>query len=218
MSAFFREVFVYRRSPFVLAVVLIFGAVPLVHAQKVEITPQFGYRFGGSMNDYWTGQTYDFNDSESYGLTVNYTLGLMGDTQLDFSWSRQDTSMDVFNLGSYDEFDMTIDQWQAGGLKQWHEDETVRPFLLGSLGATHFSPEGSELSSVTRFAFALGGGVKILPGRHVGVRFQGKLYGTYGSGSAGALCGPAGCAFGFNGNFMWQAEFSVGLILGIGDL
>ena len=206
-----------RRVLFCLLILMTISSAQLVHAQKVEITPHIGYRFGGGMDDYLTGQTYDFNDSESYGVTFNYTLGLMGDTQLDFSWSRQDTDMDVFKLGSYEDFDMTIDQWQVGGLKQWHEGETVRPFLLGSLGATHFSPEGSELSSVTRFAFALGGGVKILPGRHVGVRFQGKLYGTYGSGSAGALCGPPGCAFGFSGNFMWQAEFSVGLILGFGD-
>lgn len=206
-----------RRFLFSIAVLLVLGAAPVVHAQKVEITPQFGYRFGGSMNDYYTGQTYDFKDSESYGLTFNYTLGLMGDTQFEFAWSRQDTSMDVFNLGDYDEFDLTIDQWQVGGLKQWHEDETIRPFVIGSLGATYFSPEASELSSATRFAFALGGGVKMLPGNHFGVRLQGKFYGTYASGGGGAICGSFGCTFGFSGNFMWQAEFSVGLILGFGD-
>jgi len=189
----------------------------MVSAQQVEITPHYGYRFGGGLTDYYTGTDYDFNDSESYGLTVNYTLGLMGDTQLDFSWSRQDTEMDVRGNYPRDTFDVTVDYWQAGGLKQWNEDESVRPFIIGSLGAAHFSPGPADLSSATRFALAFGGGVKILPSEHIGIRLQGKLYGTYASGGGAIFCGGGGCAFGFSGNFMWQAEFTAGLIIAFGD-
>ena len=64
----------------------------------------------------------------------------MGDTQLDVSWSRQETERDVSGNYPRDTIDVTVDYWQAGGLKQWNEDESVRPFLIGSLGAAHFSP------------------------------------------------------------------------------
>ena len=85
------------------------------------------------------------------------------------------------------------------------------------MGASHFSPDQDDLSSATRFSFGLGGGVKILPGDRIGIRLQGKIYGTYASGNAGMICGGGGCSFGFSGNVMWQAEVSAGLILGFGD-
>ena len=207
-----------NRNLTILGLVLgAFAVATEASAQKVELTPHIGYRFGGGMTDYYTGVDYDFNDSETYGLTLNYTLGLMGDTQLDLSWSRQETEMDVSGDYPRDTFDVTVDYWQAGGLKQWNEDESVRPFLIGSLGAAHFSPGPEDLSSATRFALALGGGVKILPGEHIGIRLQGKLYGTYASGGGAVFCGGGGCAFGFGGNFMWQAEFSAGVIIAFGD-
>jgi opacity protein-like surface antigen len=206
-----------RRWIVVLVLVVALTAASEVEAQKVELTPHIGYKFGGGLTDYFTATEYDFSDSESYGLTLNYTIGLMGDTQLDLSWSRQDTDVESFNFNERETFDVTIDYWQVGGLKQWNEDEPTRPFVIGSLGAAHFSPESAELSSATRFAFALGGGVKLLPSDHIGIRLQGKLYGTYGSGGGGVFCGTGGCAFGFSGNFMWQAEFSAGLIIAFGD-
>jgi opacity protein-like surface antigen len=200
----------------VISLVLAVLAAPTAGAQQVELTPHIGYKLGGGMTDFYTGRDYDFDDSEGYGLTFNYTLGLMGDTQLDLSWNRQDTSMEVTGF-ERETFDLTIDYWQAGGLKQWNEDEALRPFVVGSIGAAHFSPDQGDLSSATRFAFALGGGVKILPSDHVGIRLQGKLYGTYASGGGGVICGGGGCSFGFGGNVMWQAEFSAGLILAFGD-
>jgi opacity protein-like surface antigen len=198
------------------SLVLTLAVAPVASAQQVELTPHVGYKLGGGLTDYYTGKNYDFDDSESYGLTFNYTLGLMGDAQLELSWSRQDTAMEVTGF-TRDTFDLTIDYWQAGGLKQWNEDEPVRPFVVGSIGAAHFSPDEGDLSSATRFSFGLGGGVKFLPTEHVGIRLQGKIYGAYASGGAGLICGGAGCTFGFSGNFMWQAEFSAGLILAFGD-
>ena len=205
-----------RRLIFTLAVLTALAGTPVVGAQKVEITPQIGYRFGGGLTDGYTGQYLDFNGSESYGLAFNYTLGLMGDTQLEFSWNRQETDMKR-SLPNEGTFDLTIDYWQAGGLKQWQEDESVRPFVVGTVGLTHISPDESDLSSDTRFSFGLGGGVKLLPGRHVGIRLQGKFYGTYVSGGAAGICGPVGCTFGFSGNFLWQVELTAGLILAFGD-
>jgi opacity protein-like surface antigen len=204
--------------PIVLAIslVLALAVATVASAQQAELTPHIGYKFGGGLSDYYTSRDYDFDDSESYGVTFNYTLGLMGDTQLELSWSRQDTAMEVTGF-ERDTFDLTIDYWQAGGLKQWNEDEPLRPFVVGSIGAAHFSPDQADLSSATRFAFALGGGVKILPGEHIGIRLQGKLYGTYASGGGGVICGGGGCSFGFGGNVMWQAEFSAGLIIAFGD-
>ena len=117
----------------VISMVLAFTVAPLANAQKVELTPQIGYQWGGGLTDYYTGKDYDFDDSESYGITLDYTVGLMGDTQVELSWNRQDTAMEVTGF-ERDTFDLTIDYWQVGGLKQWNEDEPLRPFVVGSIG------------------------------------------------------------------------------------
>jgi hypothetical protein len=208
--------FMSRRFALSLAVLVAVGCAQAASAQKVELTPHIGYRFGGTISDLYTAAQYDINASESYGLTLNYTIGLMGDTQLDFSWSRQDTDFEVFNFNRVETYDVTIDYWQAGGLKQWHEDESVRPFVLASIGAAHYSPGPADWESATRFAFGLGGGVKLFPGQHIGFRLQGRLLGTYASGGGAIFC-SGGCAFAFGGNFLWQMEFTAGLVFAFGD-
>ena len=58
----------------VLAVLgLLMAVVPALQAQQLEISPNYGYRFGGSVQNSLTGQTYDLRDAPAYGLTLDYS-------------------------------------------------------------------------------------------------------------------------------------------------
>ena len=56
----------------VILLVLAVVAAPAADAQRVELTPHIGYKLGGGLTDFYTGKDYDFDDSESYGLSGNF--------------------------------------------------------------------------------------------------------------------------------------------------
>ena len=61
-----------KRTLTILGLVFaVFALATEAGAQQVELTPHIGYRFGGGMTDDSTGTDDDFNDSETYGLTLN---------------------------------------------------------------------------------------------------------------------------------------------------
>jgi hypothetical protein len=87
----------------------------------------------------------------------------------------------------------------------------VRPFLTGVLGLTRF---GAADDYEVRFSVAAGGGVKLMPSRHVGLRLDGRVYAVFVDGNASAgICAPAGCVIGLDLSVLWQAEFTAGLVL-----
>jgi len=185
-----------------------------VYAQQFEITPFIGYRFGDDFRDYYTGTRFDLKDSESYGFTFDYSIDF--DTQFEFLWGHQETNINVTGVGTpTGRFPLDVDYFHIGGIQLFDTGDT-RPFMVGTLGATHINPEENGYSSDTRFSFGLGGGVKFFPTDHIGVRLDGRVYATYVGGSGGVFCGPYGCTYGYAGNTFWQVEFTAGIIFGGG--
>jgi hypothetical protein len=101
------------------------------------------------------------------------------------------------------------------------EDDMVRPTVFLGLGATQYSPsdiDGRSVSSTTKFAFSLGGGVKIFPSEHIGFRFTGRWTPTYiNTTDGGYWCGwyyPWGytCWNVGNANYSHAFEMAAGLV------
>ncbi len=187
-------------------------------AGMVELLPFYGYHFGGEVVDYYYGDRYDLKDAPTYGLGVDIELDPYDETWIVFRWSHQDSELNTTNpdLGR---LDLGVDYFHIGGLMAFgdHTDNIV-PYGLGTLGATHFNPDGAGLSSATRFSFGLGGGVKLMFAERVGVRFEGRLLGTYFASGSALICGgyPGGCTFGVSGNVLWQGELTAGLVIALG--
>jgi hypothetical protein len=58
-----------------------------------------------------------------------------------------------------------------------------------------------------------GGGVKLFPTRHVGVRLDGRVFATVGGlSTTGGVCGGYGCLLGIDGTLFWQGEATAGLV------
>ncbi len=92
--------------------------------------------------------------------------------------------------------------------------DTVRPYIAGGLGATHFVPHGSGLDRKTYFSISLGGGVKIPISGHVGLRFEGRGFMTILPDSTEIFCvssGGAACNVKVQGDVLGQILLMAGI-------
>jgi hypothetical protein len=192
-----------------VAVVILTGG-SLIEAQTLEIMPLAGYRFGGDIFELATGGPLDADGAPAAGAVVNIQLG--EGMQIEALYTHQRARVTAADLlGNPLRWEVIVDHWQAGGLQELHGSPRVRPFLTGLLGLSRYAIEGdNEL----RFVVSGGGGVKLFPARHLGVRLDGRLFATFADidGRATA-CSVGRCLIALNVDVVWQAEFTAGVVL-----
>jgi len=179
-------------------------------AQDFEITPFGGYRFGGDFFELLTRQPLDLDGAPTVGVTVDVPMS--GGLQFEALFTHQNAHVSVpaFPLGPPVRLRMTVDHWQAGGLQEF-DTGRVRPFLTGTLGLTRYATSGDN---EVRFALGAGGGVKLFPADHVGLRLNGRLFATFVDADVQVFaCSPGICFVGFHADVVWQLEFTAGLIV-----
>jgi hypothetical protein len=181
-------------------------------AQRVEVTPFAGYRFGGDFFELATGHPVDTDGAPAVGLL--FDVPLPDGLHVEGLFTHQDAQVVTTNLfGDRQHWNVAVDHWQAGAVQEVRGDR-VRPFLSGLLGLTRY---GVASDHEIRFVAGGGGGVKLLPSRHLALRMDGRLYATFVDVDArGAVCGGHGrCVSALAVDVVWQAEFAVGLVVRI---
>ena len=182
------------------------------HAQTVEVSPFVGYRFGGGFFERITGQPVDLDGAPAVGAVVNLKLrarGLFAEALFTHQESRVTFPGGLFAGPA--QWRITVDHWQGGGLQEFGASRRARPFLTGLLGVTRYAAEGDN---EIRFTAGAGGGVKLMPVRHVGVRLDGRVFATFADVNGRAIaCSPGVCLVAFDADIVWQAEFSAGLVV-----
>ena len=184
------------------------------HAQTVEVTPFVGYRVGGGFFDVPNGRVVDDDAAPSVGLLVNVDVG-METPGLKFEglFSREEVRVEIRPDSLFDPpaiVRVEVDQIQIGGIQEFGQTR-VRPFLSGLLGLTRYAGQGD---TEVRFSVGAGGGVKLFPTRHLGLRLDGRTYVTFVDVNGAGVCGGYGCLIGFNVSPIWQGDFTAGLIVG----
>ncbi len=113
----------------------------------------------------------------------------------------------------------TLNQNQYMGNFVFHfksEESALRPFAFVGLGASSLSTNRSGVSGATRFAFAVGGGVKYNIARHFGLRGQLKYSTTYltTTDTGGYWCDPfwGGCWASGNSHYLNEFDITGGII------
>jgi hypothetical protein len=77
---------------------------------------------------------------------------------------------------------------------------------------TYMDPSLNGLTSETRFSMNLGIGYMIPIGKHLGIRFEARGYGTLLSNDGGIFCNSGkGCVIAINGQALYQGEGLIGL-------
>jgi len=199
-----------KKTALLLLVSIAALAATGAEAREFEITPFIGYQFGGDVSTYYQNQYQDVsvNSSENFGVVLS--LGLSEMTQVELLYNTQDTTADANRFD--DSLGLNIDYWQLSLLWGFNPDAQINPYVVFGIGGTWLRPDG--FSSTSKFSGNIGGGVKIFFSDNVGVRLEGRFYGTY-INSTTSYCDPFWC-YGYN-NSLYQFDVSAGLIIRFGD-
>jgi hypothetical protein len=184
----------------------------VVGAQSVEVSPFGGYLFGNDLFEVAAGRELDVDGAPALGIVVDVPLS--SGLQFEAFVAHQEAAATVpFNpFRTPAPARISVDHWQGGAL-QVFGGKSVRPFLTGMLGLTRYAVEGD---SEIRFALGTGGGVKLFPLRHVGVRLDGRVFATFVDADATVVaCRVGSCLLVLHMNVAWQAVFTAGLTVEI---
>lgn len=184
-----------------------------VSAQNLELTPMYGFQYGGKLNAPYgefktkSGANYGVNlDIAHEGLPVIVTL----------YWLESQTTGEYrsYNGRENKSFDMTNSYYQIGVTKHLKEGTNVIPFTTITIGAADFVPKGVNLSSELMFSATLGAGVKIYLSERIGLRLHAKMLLPFQWGGGGLWCGTGGCGVGVGASTSFvQGDVGGGLII-----
>jgi hypothetical protein len=145
---------------------------------RLEVTPFAGYQFGGEFDlDPNTGTTenLDIRDAANYGFLVSAVMGKKGAAGVGALYVRQDTVMDSDPFAGSGETDLRVEYYQFEGRYAWPRGISL-PFVSASVGITRYEAVGFD--SDTRPSGTIAGGLILQTSKHVGLRFEGRYYGT----------------------------------------
>lgn len=97
-----------------------------------------------------------------------------------------------------------------GGTYEWQK-EALRPYIVATIGATHFDPDGA--SSKTDPSFGIGGGLKFLFSDLAGLRLDARGFGTVTDSDSAIFCDNGQCLVRVSGDVWWQYQLTAGLFL-----
>lgn len=238
-----------KAKPAVVAVALgvLAGSAAWAQELRLEIGGRLGWTFsdgvGGGRVEAEDGNVYDWvapQDSVSYGAHVGVLVS--SNVELGFLWDRQQSKLEKSGTQTVEVDDMAVSNYHAYvSFNMRGGDASVRPYLLGGVGATtygdfSFTDRGQQrrIESQTRFTTTWGLGMKFYPRRKLGLNLAARWTPTYiwysasirgatsntrGTGwwcqpEAAELSGPRwGCYLAGNGQYSNQLELSAGLTL-----
>ena len=180
-----------------------------VDAQGLELMPFGGYRVGGGLFELATGHPAVGDGSPALGVVVN--VPLWNGLQVEALVTQQQARVPVAapRVDSETLRRVTVGHAQVGGLQELSGGR-VRPFLTGVLGLARYA---SDANSGVRFTVGAGGGVKLFPVPHVGLRLDGRVYTTFVDADARfVVCGAGTCLTSLHADVVWQAELSAGIV------
>jgi len=194
------------RTSLVIALALGIAAAP-ARAQNVEIAPFAGYRFGGSLQNSVTSDSYTIDAAFAYGGTLE--IALSGQNRLSVLYSRQETQFDTLSANSVP---LTLQYFQVGGTRDMTSRGAARPFVTGALGIGIASFPGTNVGTETKFGMHAAIGVTTPRTSRFVVRGEFRGYLTFvGDQAVAGSCGGQGCQIAFASGTLLQGEFAVGL-------
>ncbi len=183
-----------------------------IYAQKVEITPQYGYQIGSKYNYY--GGYIKLTDSDQYGLTISAPVD--DDIYIEFMWAQQNTAVAIKDVILFphetEVSDVTVNHYQLGVIHTFGYTD-AKPYFGMSAGWSTFNPDEKIYDSSTKFTLGISGGLKYFFSDHIGIRLQSQLLMPIDWG--GVYIYPGGSSVSVGGSLL-QLNFSGGLIFAFG--
>jgi opacity protein-like surface antigen len=178
-----------------------------------EVTPFIGYRMGGDfdLEGSPAASKVDLDDHGSFGLAVNLFAGDKSESY-ELFYSRQEAS--VTKRSPLAPFDLNVEYLHLGGTLAVNDELPIKPYIVGGLGLTRFSPKTGSGGDDSRFSLSLGGGLKLPVTRNFGVRLEARGYVTFVNSDSAFLCVSdsqgGSCAVRVRGDSFIQYELLAG--------
>ena len=178
---------------------------------EFEFTPFLGQMAGGEFEDPTDDSDRDLDADTDFGIFVDAAT----------DWWRHYEMLYVSQstrVKGATPFDLDVQYLQFGGTVAYPDSShRVVPYFGMTVGAARFSPDGSGLDDETKFAFTIGGGVRVPITDHFGVRLDLRAYGTVLDSEGDLFCvsdGGLTCRIKAKGDFFLQYAANLGVIIG----
>ena len=188
------------------------------YSTTTEITPFFGAQFLGRMAVQQGNLV--LKESSNFGAIIDVPVNY--DVYVEFSYSRQPTTLQFedYRPGmprtTYDLFNVNVDYWQIGALKEVRYP-TYTFFGSVTVGGAGFTPQDPDYNAEWLFSLAGGLGAKYYFSEKLGLRFSGRILLPMKFGGGGMWCGTNGCSVGIGtSSAILQFDASVGILFKIG--
>lgn len=182
-----------------------FGDEPL----QFSVSPFIGYRVGGNFRLSDTGQSVSLNDHDSFAIAVDARADEGSEYEL--FYSRQSTEL---RTNGTPLTGTTVEYLHVGGTVTFADDQRIKPYFGGGIGATRLSPGLAPGSDDTRFSLSLSLGLRAPLTQHFSLRFEARGYFTPLKNDTAVFCrsdqGGALCQIRAQGSSLFQGDFLAG--------
>jgi len=206
----------------ILALGLFLAAPAQAGPSGREITLYGGYNLGGSI-DVREEMVTELNTLSSVSAGLGLTVYSRSTFALELAWNWRPTQLE----GPSEEPGMRRKEITNLNMHEFHgnftffpqrRDQDLTPYFLVGLGFTVIAPEefgDIKPDTITKFSFALGGGVRKYVSNRIGFRGQVRYHPTYISDQhGGTWCDPYyGCYQTVDTNWLDEWDFQAGLIV-----
>jgi hypothetical protein len=155
-----------------------------------EVTPFAGFNMGGRfrLDDSTgsggiTGHDADLDDRGAFAFALDARLD--EGTQYELFYGRE--SSVLRGDATFAPARITVEYLHLGGTVLLDDDFVLKPYILGGVGATRFSPP-AEGNTDTRFSASLGVGLRLPVNRHFSVRLEARGFVTLVNSDAAIFC------------------------------
>ncbi len=209
-----------RGFALICAVMLILTS-HVCHARQWQISPLAGYTYGGAFEEEDTGIDLDIKESPSVAFAIDAEYE--PDSQIEFYVSRQATKLradldddDEIDLALFPDgdtlFDLDIYYIHIGGTYLWQERmNDFQPYIVGTLGVTHFVPRDSDYDPSTRPSLSLGLGARYWVTQHIGLRAEARGFATLFNGSGSVFSNSEGLSIHVSSDAIGQIVANAGV-------
>jgi len=201
----------YMRLGLLLALAM--SAAAKAQEPDSELTVFGGYRFGGQISTADGDADYEAADAGSFGLIWNKRY--QADTEWEVFFGRQQTEFELSDsLPAASPVDIDLYTLQLGGTYIW-AGEVVRPYVAMTVGGTHIKTHAGNGESDTFISGSLGLGIKLRPGKRLGLRLEARMHGVLVRDSTELFCQTGAdlnlCAVRVQGDLFAQLETFAGI-------
>lgn len=209
-----------------LVVALLAGTAQMANAQLLkgmEVTPYFGYRWGGGLSTITGFREIETEDTYSYGVGLGRTINRNSGGAIRWMHFEGDVSavttggIELPLAGNPNPKIKRDDIMLEGNWYAYRQGPTA-PYIVAGLGCAIFSGGGVE--TIGRFAWDLGAGIRRDLSETAALRIQGVWTPVWVTTGSGVYCEPWYPYFCYGtstGEFYDQFEVSVGLTLKLGQ-